>query len=72
MISVSTKMAYQKVREISRRSGKSQGTWKSKKWPPSGIVYRKGTDSGTGLHAFVTQWTIPLKEAASLLRSFLP
>ena len=31
MMSVSTRITYQEVREISPRSGKSQGRWKSKK-----------------------------------------
>ena len=31
MISISTKMPYQEVREIFLRSGKCQGRWKSKK-----------------------------------------
>ena len=33
-MSVFTKIHYQDVREISLRSRKSQGRWKSKKWPP--------------------------------------
>ena len=34
LISVSIKMPYQEVREISLRSGKSQEIWKLNKWPP--------------------------------------